>query len=183
MCPTGRSLPHRRTRGINQTEFPKNSRALWLPLGTEIGTEFKNRSRRRRGCALVSSSDSAAASTQPEQVEHLAPLVRRVVAARIAEPYAVEDIVQETLARILAVQHRLDGEHACSLCGRDSTQSDEHDCGASQNRERRHKHRLVDMRYPDDPTRLSSDKKRRTPSQPHSPGCHLPNATHSWLTK
>ncbi len=40
----------------------------------------------------------------------LVPVVRRVVAARIRDPHLVEDLVQETLARMTANQARLDPE-------------------------------------------------------------------------
>jgi len=96
---------------------------------------------------LVGSGDSAAESEKPDDVEHLAPLVRRVVAARIAEPYAVEDLVQETLTRLLAVQHRLDASTLAPyavVTARNLTNT----LWRVRDRERRHKHRLVDMRTP-----------------------------------
>lgn len=40
----------------------------------------------------------------------LLPVVRRVVAARIRDPHLVEDLVQETLARMTAARARLDDE-------------------------------------------------------------------------
>jgi serine/threonine-protein kinase RsbT len=96
---------------------------------------------------LVSGGDTAAESEKPDEVEHLAPLVRRVVAARVAEPYAVEDLVQETLTRILAVQHRLDGSALAPyavVTARNLTNT----LWRARDRERRHKHRLVDTRAP-----------------------------------
>jgi RNA polymerase sigma factor (sigma-70 family) len=40
----------------------------------------------------------------------LAPMVRRVVGARIKDPHTVEDLVQETLARVMAAGSRVDPE-------------------------------------------------------------------------
>jgi RNA polymerase sigma factor (sigma-70 family) len=50
----------------------------------------------------------------PEDGDHalldLVPVLRRVVAARIRDPHLVEDLVQETLARMTAARTRLDPE-------------------------------------------------------------------------
>jgi RNA polymerase sigma factor (sigma-70 family) len=45
-----------------------------------------------------------------EALLELVPVVRRVVAARIRDPHLVEDLVQETLARMTAIRARLDPE-------------------------------------------------------------------------
>jgi len=37
----------------------------------------------------------------------LAPLVRRVIAARVRDQHTVDDLVQETLARVMAARPRL----------------------------------------------------------------------------
>ena len=42
------------------------------------------------------------------QVADLVPLVRSVVGARISDPPTAEDLVQETLARLVVVERRLD---------------------------------------------------------------------------
>ncbi|MDQ3353938.1 MAG: hypothetical protein M3507_05575 [Actinomycetota bacterium] len=39
----------------------------------------------------------------------LEPVVRRVVAARVTDPHLVDDLVQETLARVLESRPSLDG--------------------------------------------------------------------------
>src|SRR3954471_8521810 len=44
----------------------------------------------------------------PVDVGELLALLRRVVAARLSDPDAVDDIVQETLVRLLAARSRLD---------------------------------------------------------------------------
>src|SRR6185437_11520351 len=43
-----------------------------------------------------------------ESVADLIPIVRRVVAARVRNPTQVDDIVQETLARVMAARSRVE---------------------------------------------------------------------------
>jgi serine/threonine-protein kinase RsbT len=45
-----------------------------------------------------------------EPVADLVPVIRRVVAARIRNPAQVDDIVQETLSRVLAARSRVEGD-------------------------------------------------------------------------
>ena len=45
-----------------------------------------------------------------ESVADLIPIVRRVVAARVRNPTHVDDIVQETLARVMAARSRVEGD-------------------------------------------------------------------------
>jgi len=45
-----------------------------------------------------------------DDIVGLVPVVRRVVAARIRDPYLVEDLVQETLARVVASRDRVQGD-------------------------------------------------------------------------
>ncbi len=45
-----------------------------------------------------------------ESIVDLVPIVRRVVAARVADPMTREDIVQETLARVMASRSRVEHE-------------------------------------------------------------------------
>jgi RNA polymerase sigma factor (sigma-70 family) len=44
-----------------------------------------------------------------DDIVELVPVVRRVVAARIRDPHLVEDLVQETLARVVASRDRVEG--------------------------------------------------------------------------
>ena len=46
----------------------------------------------------------------PDDVTELTALIRRAVAGRVADRDAVDEIVQETLARLLAAKRRLDGD-------------------------------------------------------------------------
>ena len=45
-----------------------------------------------------------------EPIVDLVPIVRRVVAARVADPVTRDDIVQETLARVMASRSRVEHE-------------------------------------------------------------------------
>ena len=40
----------------------------------------------------------------------LVPMVRRVIGSRIRDPHLVEDLVQETVLRVLAARHRVEGD-------------------------------------------------------------------------
>ena len=77
-------------------------------------------------------------------VVEITPLVRRVVAARVRDRQVVDDVVQETLTRVMAARTRLEDRAiapyaivvARNLVTRLGTQDD---------RTQRHAHRLVDM--------------------------------------
>ena len=43
-----------------------------------------------------------------EPIADLVPVIRRVVAARIRNPAQIDDLVQETLARVMAARHRVE---------------------------------------------------------------------------
>lgn len=45
-----------------------------------------------------------------ETVAELLPVIRRVVAARVRDPGQVDDLVQETLARVMAARSRVEGD-------------------------------------------------------------------------
>lgn len=87
---------------------------------------------------------------QPQAVSQLTPLIRRVVAARVQDPQVVDDLVQETLTRLLQARPRLDdgalAPYAVVLARNVAVSF-----GRSRNVEHRHLHRLVDLRQPDRP--------------------------------
>lgn len=77
-------------------------------------------------------------------VAALLPMVRRVVGARVKDPVAVDDLVQETLTRVLGVSSRLDPamlEPYAITTARNLVAS----MWKSQDVERRHRHRVVDL--------------------------------------
>ena len=47
---------------------------------------------------------------EDQAILDLVPIVRRVVAARVRDPHLVDDLVQETLARMMAVRTRVEAE-------------------------------------------------------------------------
>ena len=80
-------------------------------------------------------------------IVQLAPVLRRVVGARLHEPQGVEDVVQETLLRVMAARCRLDTGAlvpyaivtARNLIAGQWRQTE---------RNRRHEHQLIDLRPP-----------------------------------
>ena len=82
-----------------------------------------------------------------DDVLELAPLLRRVVAARVREGQMVEDLVQETLTRVMAARQRLEPRTLAPyavVTARNLTRT----LASSENRSRRHAHRLIDLREP-----------------------------------
>ena len=87
---------------------------------------------------------------QDVRIDELEPLVRRVVAARVRDSHAVDDIVQETLTRLIEAGDRLDRDALAPyavVTARNLTTS----LARTEDRRRRHAHRLVDFRPPERP--------------------------------
>jgi serine/threonine-protein kinase RsbT len=83
-------------------------------------------------------------------VAALIPVVRRVVGARVADHTLAEDLVQETLARVLAAEHRVGAgmlESYAIATARNLVAS----TWQLQDRHRRNQHRVVDLRVADTP--------------------------------
>jgi RNA polymerase sigma factor (sigma-70 family) len=85
-----------------------------------------------------------------EQLLAVAGPVRRVAAARLTDPHAVDDVVQETLVRLLAARDRLDAS-ALLPYAIVTARNLIHEHGRSLDRHRRHAHRVLDTREPDRP--------------------------------
>ncbi|NEK60454.1 sigma-70 family RNA polymerase sigma factor [Geodermatophilus sabuli] len=86
----------------------------------------------------------------PAGVADLIPLVRRIVAARVPDPATADDLVQETLARVLAAAERVEPgmlEPYAIVTARNVVAS----MWREQDRQRRHQHRVVDLRPPEAP--------------------------------
>ena len=80
-------------------------------------------------------------------VLELAPLLRRVIAARVRDRQVVEDLVQETLTRVMAARQRLEPRTLAPyavVTARNLVRS----LATSEDRSRRHAHRLIDLREP-----------------------------------
>lgn len=86
---------------------------------------------------------------EPELVAVTEP-VRRVAAARLHDRDSVDDVVQETLTRLLAARDRLDGSallpYAVTVARNLAVEQ-----GRSGERDRRHAHRVADLREPERP--------------------------------
>jgi serine/threonine-protein kinase RsbT len=83
-------------------------------------------------------------------VASLIPMVRRVVAARVDDPATADDLVQETLARVLAASSRVEPgmlEPYAIVTARNVVAS----LWREQDRHRRNQHRVVDLRPADAP--------------------------------
>ena len=84
---------------------------------------------------------------QHDDVVALAPLLRRVIGARVRDGQMVEDLVQETLTRVMAARQRLEPRTLAPyavVTARNLTRS----MATNEDRSRRHAHRLIDLREP-----------------------------------
>jgi RNA polymerase sigma factor (sigma-70 family) len=85
-----------------------------------------------------------------QDILELEPLLRRVVGARVRDPDTVDDLVQEALARVIAVRGRLDDEALAPyaiVTARNLVTS----LAREEERSRRHRPRLVDPSEPERP--------------------------------
>ena len=92
----------------------------------------------------------APAVGQHSDILELTPLIRRVVAARVGDPDTVDDLVQEALTRLIAARPRLEDEALAPyaiVTARNLVVS----LAREQERQRRHRHRLVDLSEPERP--------------------------------
>jgi RNA polymerase sigma factor (sigma-70 family) len=101
----------------------------------------------------VSAAQSADAPREPDpasDVAALIPMVRRIVGARVSDRAAADDLVQETLARVLAAAGRIEPgmfEPYAIVTARNLIAS----MWQEQDRHRRNQHRVVDLRPPEAP--------------------------------
>jgi RNA polymerase sigma factor (sigma-70 family) len=93
------------------------------------------------------SAGQPASEFQDDDVVELVPLLRRVIGARVRDRHVVEDLVQETLTRVMAARRRLEPRTIAPyavVTARNLTRS----LATSEDRSRRHAHRLIDLREP-----------------------------------
>jgi RNA polymerase sigma factor (sigma-70 family) len=82
-----------------------------------------------------------------DDVLELTPLLRRVIAARVRDRQVVEDLVQETLTRVMSARRRLEPQTLAPyavVTARNLVTS----LATGEDRSRRHAHRLIDLREP-----------------------------------
>jgi RNA polymerase sigma factor (sigma-70 family) len=95
--------------------------------------------------AVAESADPPSGRRGPPDVAALIPMVRRIVAARVPDQATADDLVQETLARVLAAAGRIEPgmlEPYAIVTARNVVTS----LWREQDRQRRHQHRVVDLR-------------------------------------
>jgi RNA polymerase sigma factor (sigma-70 family) len=83
-------------------------------------------------------------------VADLSAMVRRVLGARVSDPHVVDDLAQETLARVIEARSRITDEGLAAyavVTARNLARSH----GRDEARRRRHAHRLIDPRTPSQP--------------------------------
>ena len=99
---------------------------------------------------MLGAADETGDAMLPSDIDGVAAVVRRVVAARMTDGDAVDDLVQETLVRVLGARSRLDGRALgpyAIVIARNLVASFWRDADTS----RRHEHRLFDPREPTAP--------------------------------
>ncbi len=112
----------------------------------------------------VSVAQSVAASGGPSghpDVAVLIPMVRRIVGSRVSDSAAVDDLVQETLVRVLAAADRVEPgmlEPYAIVTARNVVTS----MWQEQDRHRRNRHRVVDLRVPEAPGEDLLAREERT---------------------
>jgi RNA polymerase sigma factor (sigma-70 family) len=105
------------------------------------------RRRRARSGAAGLSAGRPTSDFEHDDVVELAPLLRRVIGARVRDGQVVEDLVQETLTRVMAARQRLEPRALTPyavVTARNLVRS----LATNEDRSRRHAHRLIDLREP-----------------------------------
>ena len=99
------------------------------------------------GCIVTSRSQQ-----QPPQddIVELTPLIRRTIRARVHDPNTADDLVQETLVRVIEARPRLT-EGALASYAVVTSRNLVHSLARSDDRDRRHAHRVVDLNEPERP--------------------------------
>ncbi len=99
---------------------------------------------------MAEPSQAGAVPPGHPEVSALIPLVRRVVGSRVADAAVAEDLVQETLVRVLSAEDRVGAgmlESYAIATARNVVTS----MWRLQDRSRRNEHRVVDLRPPETP--------------------------------
>lgn len=106
-------------------------------------------------------SDPSRPSDRPSEVPDLSALVRRVISDRISDPATAEDLTQETLERLVAIEGRLD-RSALAPYAVVAARNAVRESARRREREQRLGHRMLDPRQPEDPgERALREEERR----------------------
>ena len=105
-------------------------------------------------------SEASPPPDRGSKVGDLVPLVRSVVGARVSDPAVSEDLVQEALARLVAVERRLDPS-ALAPYAVVTARNVVRGMDRAQEREVRHRPRMLDPRQPDDPAAQALEAEDR----------------------
>jgi RNA polymerase sigma factor (sigma-70 family) len=100
--------------------------------------------------SVPEAADASQGGREQPDVAALIPTVRRIVAARVRDRAAVDDLVQETLLRVLAAADRVEPgmlEPYAIVTARNVVAT----MWQQQDRQRRNQHRVVDLRAPEPP--------------------------------
>jgi DNA-directed RNA polymerase specialized sigma24 family protein len=100
----------------------------------------------------------------------------------VRNPDTVDDLVQEALARVIAVRGRLDDEAVAPyaiVTARNLVTS----LASEEERSRRHRPRLVDPSEPERPEDAALRRRRRPRSRPPWPGCPTTSRRRWWPTR
>ena len=99
---------------------------------------------RRMDATGVAEGSTASSPESGRRVEQLIPLVERVIRARVSDRAVADDLVQETLVRVLARAHRVEPgllEPYAIVTARNVVRS----LWTERDRQRRNQHRLLDV--------------------------------------
>jgi RNA polymerase sigma factor (sigma-70 family) len=80
-------------------------------------------------------------------VVEVAPLIRRVIAARVRDRHVVDDLVQEALTRVMAARERVE-PHTLAPYAVVTARNLVASLATSESRSKRNAHRLIDLREP-----------------------------------
>ncbi len=105
-------------------------------------------------------TDAIPPPRRASQVSDLAPLVRRVIGHRVPDPATADDLTQETLERLVAIEGRLD-PNALAPYALVTARNVVRGWARQQERQLRHHHRMLDPRQAEDPEeRALQDEER-----------------------
>ena len=104
--------------------------------------------------------ESSLQRPQPDDIAALLPLVRRIIAIRVQDPHAVDDLVQESMARLIEAGPRLDLSTLPSYAAATArNMAISHQRGLKIRA--RYAHHLVDLRQPATPEERALEAEDR----------------------